>query len=116
MAVPLAAWGLVLAVSENGSGFLDWGLGEGLPLNFQGWGAGPLGWEAGVLGPWLGSATDSQCDLPSVSPNVQRWREHPRMLTRGRPVRQGGEDREASGFGVPQTWAPLCPVPWVEPP
>lgn len=37
-------------MGENGAGFLDWGLGEGLQLNFQGWGAGP---PVGRLKSWV---------------------------------------------------------------
>lgn len=103
-------------MGENGAGFLGWGLGEGVPVEFPRMGDRPPSWEAGVLGPWPGSATDSQCDLASISPNVHRWHEHPRILTRGRRGRREGEDTATSGPGAPQTWAPLRPVPGVEPP
>lgn len=84
----------------SGAGFLDGGLGEGLPPSSQRWGAGPQGREAGVLG--------------LLQTHSVTWPQFPQMsLTRGRPVREEGEDTETAGLRVPQTWALLRPVSWL---
>lgn len=71
------------------------------------------GGGAGVLGPQPGPASDPQDGSASVSPTVQGWPGHPRILLIGK---EEGADVETSGLGVPQTWAPSHCVSLAESP